>query len=260
MSQTAESKARLIYGYHAVLAKLRRDPESVLELFVADSRQDKRARDVLTLSQNLGIRLHTLEARRMDEMMGTRRHQGVIARVDGRRRALALSDVLETLVEPALLLVLDGVQDPHNLGACLRVADAAGAHAVIVPKDRAAPLNATAEKVASGAAETVPYVTVTNLARSLREMQEAGIWLLGAAGEAEDDLYAVQQTGPIAWVLGAEGEGLRRLTRETCDALVRIPMFGSVESLNVSVASGVCLFEARRQRECSRYSASSTSQ
>ena len=146
------------------------------------------------------------------------------------------------------MLVLDGVQDPHNLGACLRVADAMGAHAVVVPKDRAAGLNATVRKVASGAAETVPLVTVTNLARSLREIKEAGIWVVGAAGEAQSDLFTAKLDGPIAWVLGAEGEGLRRLTRETCDQLVRIPMFGSVESLNVSVASGICLYETRRQR------------
>ncbi|AWI77081.1 23S rRNA (guanosine(2251)-2'-O)-methyltransferase RlmB [Parazoarcus communis] len=181
-------------------------------------------------------------------MVGTRRHQGVIARIDGRHRELKLADVLESLDEPALLLVLDGVQDPHNLGACLRVADAVGAHAVIAPKDRAVGLNATAVKVASGAADTVPYITVTNLARALREMQEAGVWIIGAAGEAEQSVFDVDQKGPVAWVLGAEGDGLRRLTRDTCDVLAKIPMLGSVESLNVSVASGICLFEARRQR------------
>ena len=159
-----------------------------------------------------------------------------------------LDDVLENLTEPALLLVLDGITDPHNLGACLRGADAAGAQAVIAPKDKAVGLNATAIKVASGAADTVPYVTVTNLARSLREMQERNIWVLGADGEAEKDIYAIDQKGAVAWVLGAEGAGLRRLTRETCDELARIPMHGSVESLNVSIASGICLFETRRQR------------
>jgi 23S rRNA (guanosine2251-2'-O)-methyltransferase len=168
--------------------------------------------------------------------------------VNAATRFLALDDVLDTLAEPALILVLDGVTDPHNLGACLRVADAAGAHAVVAPKDRACGLNATAIKVASGAADTVPYVTVTNLSRSLREMQERGIWTIGAAGEAARDLYAVEQKGALAWVLGAEGDGLRRLTRDTCDELARIPMHGTVESLNVSVASGICLFEARRQR------------
>ena len=177
------------------------------------------------------------------------RHQGVVAKVSA---ALALphtlDGVLEGLSEPALLLVLDGVQDPHNLGACLRVADAMGAHAVIAPKDRAAGLNPTVRKVASGAAETVPFITVTNLARTLRELQELGIWVVGTAGEAENDLFGMKLDGPLALVLGAEGEGLRRLTRENCDQLARIPMFGTVESLNVSVAAGICLFEARRQR------------
>jgi 23S rRNA (guanosine2251-2'-O)-methyltransferase len=161
---------------------------------------------------------------------------------------IRVDDVLETLTEPALFLVLDGIQDPHNLGACLRVADAAGAHAVIAPKDRAVGLNATAIKVASGAADTVPYIVVTNLARTLRDLQESGVWCVGAAGEAGKSLYQIDQKVPTAWVLGAEGDGLRRLTRDTCDELAQIPMYGSVESLNVSVASGICLFEARRQR------------
>ncbi len=160
-----------------------------------------------------------------------------------------IHDVLESgLTEPPFFLVLDGVEDPHNLGACLRVADAMGVHAVIAPKDRAAGLNATVRKVACGAAETVPFIAVTNLARTLRELQEAGVFVVGAAAEAPSDLLNTSLTGPLALVLGAEGSGLRRLTEETCDALVSIPMFGSVESLNVSVASGICLYEARRQR------------
>ena len=246
----AEGRAdsRLIYGFHAVLGKLRRDPEVVFELYLSASRSDARAKEVAHLAEAQNVRLITAEADRLDGMVGTRRHQGVIARVDARSRELKLADVLEVLDENALILVLDGVQDPHNLGACLRVADAAGAHAVVAPKDRAVGLNATAIKVASGAADSVPYITVTNLARALREMQEAGIWVVGAAGEAEKSLYEIDQKGPVAWVLGAEGDGLRRLTRETCDELARIPMLGTVESLNVSVASGVCLFEARRQR------------
>ena len=182
-------------------------------------------------------------------MAGNARHQGVAARVDAARRVQHLEDVLDTLEEPPLLLVLDGVQDPHNLGACLRSADAFGVHAVIAPKDRAVGITATVEKVACGAAETVPYITVTNLARTLREMKERDIWVAGAAGEAEQDLNNFKHKGALAWVLGAEGEGLRRLTRETCDELVRIPMLGSVESLNVSVSAGICLFEARRQRK-----------
>lgn len=242
--------SRLIYGFHAVQAKLRQDPEAVLELYVDAQRQDARARDLLHLAQQLHARVIPADGERLDRMVGTRRHQGVVAKIDGRRKELKLPDLLDTLAadDPALILVLDGIQDPHNLGACLRVADAAGAHAVVAPKDRAVGLNATAVKVASGAADTVPYITVTNLARSLREMQEAGVWTLGAAGEADKSLYQIDQKGPVAWVLGAEGDGLRRLTRETCDELACIPMLGTVESLNVSVASGICLFETRRQR------------
>ncbi|MCK9282871.1 MAG: 23S rRNA (guanosine(2251)-2'-O)-methyltransferase RlmB [Rhodocyclaceae bacterium] len=242
------SDTRLIHGFHAVTAKLRHAAEDVKEIYLAEGRQDGRMRDLLKLAESHGVRVMPTDPVRLDGMAGGARHQGVVARVSAQQRYLALDDVLDNLCEPALLLVLDGVTDPHNLGACLRVADAAGAHAVIAPKDKAVGLNATAIKVASGAADTVPYVTVTNLARSLREMQERGIWVLGAAGEAEKDIYAVDQRGAVAWVLGAEGAGLRRLTRETCDELVRIPMHGSVESLNVSVASGICLFEARRQR------------
>ena len=181
-------------------------------------------------------------------MAGSKRHQGVVARVDARQRHVTLDDVLDTLAGPALLLVLDGVTDPHNLGACLRVADAAGAQAVIAPKDRACGLNATAIKVASGAADTVPYVTVTNLARALRDIKERDIWVIGTAGEAERSVYAIDQRRSVAWVMGAEGEGMRRLTRDTCDELAKIPMHGSVESLNVSVSAGVCLFETVRQR------------
>jgi 23S rRNA (guanosine2251-2'-O)-methyltransferase len=242
------SETRLIHGFHAVLAKLRHAADDVKEIYVAEGRQDARARDLLRAAQNAGVRVMPVDAARLDGMAAGQRHQGVVARVAAQPRYLALDDVLEALTEPALLLVLDGVTDPHNLGACLRVADAAGAHALVVPKDRACGLNATAIKVASGAADTVPYLTVTNLARSLREMQERNIWLVGAAGEAPRDLYALDQKGALAWVLGAEGSGLRRLTRETCDELARIPMHGAVESLNVSVAAGICLFEACRQR------------
>ena len=239
---------RLIFGFHAVLSKLRTVPGDVREIFIAEGRQDGRARDLVKLAEAQGVRVMPTDAARLDGMAGGGSHQGVVARVEAVQRALKLDDVLDGLSEPALLLVLDGVQDPHNLGACLRVADAAGAHAVVAPKDRACGLNATAVKVASGAADTVPYIVVTNLARALREMQERGIWVVGAAGEATKELYAIDQKGPLAWVLGAEGDGLRRLTRDTCDELARIPMHGSVDSLNVSVASGVCLFEARRQR------------
>jgi 23S rRNA (guanosine2251-2'-O)-methyltransferase len=239
---------RLIHGFHAVTAKLRHDPEGVREIYLAAGRQDGRARDLAQLAEARGVRVVPLDAARLDGMAGGGRHQGVVAKVSAQQKFLTVDDVLDELKEPALLLVLDGVTDPHNLGACLRVADAAGAHAVIAPKDRACGLNATAVKVASGAADTVPYIVVTNLARTLREIKERGIWTIGAAGEATKDIYAIEQKGPLAWVLGAEGEGLRRLTRDTCDELAKIPMYGSVESLNVSVASGICLFEARRQR------------
>ena len=243
------AERRFIYGFHAVVAKLRQSPDDIAEIFLDRQRQDARARDLVKLAETHGVRLIQADPARLDGMAGgNARHQGVVALVTGTQRVLKLDDVLDTLAEPALLLVLDGVQDPHNLGACLRVADAAGAHALIAPKDRACGLNATAIKVASGAAETVPYITVTNLARTLRELHERDIFTVGAAGEADTDLYAVDQRGALAWVLGAEGAGLRRLTRETCDQLARIPMLGSVESLNVSVASGICLFEARRQR------------
>ncbi|SMB27132.1 23S rRNA (Gm2251)-methyltransferase [Sterolibacterium denitrificans] len=243
------AERRFIYGFHAVIAKLRHSADDVAEIFLDRQRQDARARDLVKLAETHKVRLIQTDPARLDGMAGgNARHQGVVALVTGAQRVLKLDDVLDTLSEPPLLLVLDGVQDPHNLGACLRVADAAGVHALIAPKDRACGLNATAVKVASGAAETVPYITVTNLARTLRELQERDILTVGAAGEADTDLYVIDQRGPLAWVLGAEGAGLRRLTRETCDQLARIPMLGSVESLNVSVASGICLFEARRQR------------
>jgi 23S rRNA (guanosine2251-2'-O)-methyltransferase len=243
---------RFIYGLHAVNSRLRQSAGSVEEVYLASGRQDPRARDIAKLAESHGVRVIAVDAARLDGMAGGHvkagRHQGVVARVSAARPHVTLDDVLDTLAGPALLLVLDGVQDPHNLGACLRVADAAGAHAVVAPKDRAVGLTATAIKVACGAAETVPYVTVTNLARALREIRERGVCTVGADVEAAEDIYAADLKGPLALVLGAEGAGLRRLTRETCDSLVSIPMHGSVASLNVSVAAGVCLFEARRQR------------
>ncbi len=241
------SATRLIFGFHSVLAKLRHDAGAVREILVDAARHDARLRDLRTHAEFAGIRLLPVAAARLEAMAPGARHQGVIAIVDATQRHLSLDDVLDTLDEPAFLLVLDGVQDPHNLGACLRVADAAGAHAVIAPKDRAVGLTQTAVKVASGAAETVPYITVTNLARSLREIKERGIGVVGTDAEAPQDLYGASWPIACAWVLGAEGEGLRRLTRETCDQLVNIPMLGAVASLNVSVATGVCLFEARRR-------------
>lgn len=243
MSQTS-----LIYGFHAVSSRLRAHPASIQEIYLDEARQDKRAQALLASARQAGVRVILVERARLDGMAGRASHQGVLARARPVPLPVHLDDVLANLTEPALLLVLDGVQDPHNLGACLRVADAMGAHAVVAPRDRAVGLNATVRKVASGAAETVPFIPVTNLARSLRELKDQGVWLLGAAGEAEQDLFQTRLAGPLAWVLGAEGEGLRRLTRELCDELVRIPMFGTVESLNVSVAAGICLYETRRQR------------
>lgn len=242
------AESRFIHGFHAVSAKLRHDAEAVLEIHVAAQRGDARARELLSKAEAANVRIIPTDTARLDGMAGTHRHQGVVAKIDPRHKVMHLSDILEDLGENALFLVLDGITDPHNLGACLRVADAAGVHAVIAPKDRAVGLNATVLKVASGAADTVPYIVVTNLARTLRELKDAGVWCIGAAGEAEKDVYQVDQKGPVAWVVGAEGDGLRRLTRDTCDELAKIPMHGSVESLNVSVASGICLFEARRQR------------
>lgn len=237
-----------IFGFHAVTSRIRHNPQGVTEIYLERDRGDGRMQDLIKLAEAHHIRVIMAERHRMDGMAGHSKHQGVVAKVEALPQFHDIHEVLENLKEPALLLALDGVQDPHNLGACLRVADAMGVHAVIAPKDRAAGLNATVRKVASGAAETVPFVAVTNLARTLRELQEEGIWVVGTASEAKDDLLSVKLTGPLVWVLGAEGEGMRRLTRETCDQLVRIPMFGSVESLNVSVASGICLYETRRQR------------
>lgn len=244
------SNARIIYGFHAVLSRLRQNPEGIEEICIDKDRLDARMKDLLALAKEKSQRVMLLERVRLDGMASNGRHQGVVARVtDAPIPYMDIHDVLESLDESAFLLILDGVEDPHNLGACLRVADAMGVHAVIAPKDRAAGLNATVRKVACGAAESVPFIAVTNLARTMRELKDAGVWLVGAVAEAESDLFTAQFKGPIAMVLGAEGTGLRRLTAETCDALVRIPMLGSVESLNVSVASGICLYEARRQRQ-----------
>ncbi|HSD42183.1 MAG TPA: 23S rRNA (guanosine(2251)-2'-O)-methyltransferase RlmB [Burkholderiales bacterium] len=244
-------ESRVLIGFHAVLARLRADPGSMVEILVDESRHDARLGDVLRVAERAGVRVMRVPGKRLDGFYGGGRHQGIVARVEGRDEQASLEDVLERLTEPALLLVLDGVTDPHNLGACLRVADAAGAHAVIVPKDRSAGLSPIVTKVASGAAESVPFLTVTNLARTLDALKERGIWIVGAASEGEQDLYGADLPSPIAWVLGSEGEGLRRLTRERCDLLVRIPMHGQVESLNVSVAAGLCLYESRRRRRTS---------
>jgi len=240
------SAGRLIHGFHAVTAALR-SGVVVHELYLDAARADARMQDLLAVAKAKGVRVMTVDAARLDGLTGRARHQGVAARVAA-TLAQSLDDVLDGVTGDPLLLVLDGITDPHNLGACLRVADAAGVHAVVAPKDHAVGINATVSKVASGAAETVPYCMVTNLARTLRELKERAIWIVGADEAGEQSLHEATLKGPLAWVLGAEGEGMRRLTREHCDLLVRIPMGGSVESLNVSVASGICLFETVRQR------------
>jgi 23S rRNA (guanosine2251-2'-O)-methyltransferase len=243
-----QREPRVVFGFHAVLARLRADPGSVLEIFLDETRNDARARDLAAAAERAHVRLMRVPAKRLDGFYGGGRHQGVVARIEARRAADSLEELLETVIVPPLLLVLDGVTDPHNLGACLRVANAAGAHAVIAPKDRAAGISPIVSKVASGAAEATPYFMVTNLARTLGELKERNIWVVGADERAEKSLHEADLPESIAWVLGAEGEGMRRLTRESCDLLVRIPMRGAVESLNVSVAAGLCLFESVRRR------------
>jgi 23S rRNA (guanosine2251-2'-O)-methyltransferase len=240
--------AHAIFGFHAVLARLRADPSSVREIFLDENRKDARAKDLAAAAENAGVQLRRVSTKRLDGFYGGGRHQGVVAIAEERGARESLEDRLDSLKEPPLLLVLDGVTDPHNLGACLRVADAAGVHAVIAPKDRAAGISAVVSKVSSGAAESMPYYMVTNLARTLDELKERNIWIVGADERAQQTLYEAQLPDAIAWVLGAEGEGMRRLTRERCDLLVKIPMRGSVGSLNVSVAGGVCLFESLRRR------------
>jgi len=240
--------SKVLVGFHAVTSRLRQKPETVREIYVDAERADARAKDLRKLAERLGVRVISVDSKRLDGMAGGTRHQGVVANADDVKVPQFIEDVLESIEEPPLILVLDGVQDPHNLGACLRVADGAGAHAVIAPKDRSVGLTTAAIKVASGAAESVPYIVVTNLARTLRDLKDRGIWLIGADDSAPESLYTAKLEGALGLVLGAEGEGLRRLTRESCDLLVSIPMLGSVSSLNVSVASGVCLYEARRRR------------
>lgn len=235
-------------GFHAVRSRLRQKPESVREIYIDVERRDARAKELRALAAKLGVRVIAVDAGRLDGMSGGARHQGVVAQAEDLQMPQFVEDVLEGLEEPPLLLLLDGVQDPHNLGACLRAADGAGAHAVIAPKDRSCGLTTSAIKVASGAAESVPYIVVTNLARTMRELKERGIWLVGADDAAPQSIWDARLEGPLGLVLGAEGEGLRRLTKENCDLLAAIPMQGSVESLNVSVASAVCLYEARRRR------------
>ena len=253
------SSPKVLFGFHAVGVRLKTAPQSIVEIYFEPTRRDARMRQFIDKVNEAGVRLIEADGMRLSKLCGGHGHQGVAARVHAVEQVHSLDELLENLessqlalpkeqrVNP-LILVLDGVTDPHNLGACLRVADGAGVHAVIAPKDHAAGINATVAKVASGAAETVPYFMVTNLARTLGELKERNIWIIGTSDAAAQTLYQADLTGPVALVLGAEGAGMRQLTSKTCDQLVSIPMQGAVESLNVSVASGVCLYEALRQR------------
>ncbi|WP_215395825.1 23S rRNA (guanosine(2251)-2'-O)-methyltransferase RlmB [Rheinheimera oceanensis] len=240
--------ADLVFGIHAVGALLQRAPQDVLEMFVMKDRDDKRMQPLIQQARQNGVSVQFCNRKTLDDMVGGQ-HQGIIAkaRLQSSGSETDLAAIVAQQDKP-FILILDGVTDPHNLGAILRSADAAGVHAVVAPKDRSVKLTSVVRKVACGAAESVPFITVTNLARTLRELQDAGVWIVGTAGETETLVYNADLKGPLALVLGAEGEGLRRLTRETCDSLVKIPMFGTVSSLNVSVAAGICLFEAVRQR------------
>jgi 23S rRNA (guanosine2251-2'-O)-methyltransferase len=241
----------ILFGFHAIGVRLKVAPETVVELHVDATRRDARVRQLVERAREADTRILDSDETRLARLAGTPRHQGVVARVEALKRSNSLDDTLDAIPDgsgPPLLLVLDGVTDPHNLGACLRVADGAGVHAVVAPVDHAVGIGATVSKVASGAAETVPYFMVTNLARTLNELKERSIRIVGLAGEAETSLYDAELAGPLALVLGAEGKGMRQLTAKTCDALVKLPMAGVVESLNVSVASGIALYEAVRQR------------
>ncbi len=240
----------VLYGFHAVTVRLKTAPDTVVEVHLDTQRRDARMRGFAERAASAGAKVVDSDDARLSKLAGNDRHQGVAALVKPLPQRHSLDDILDDVAGgvPPLVLALDGVTDPHNLGACLRVADGAGAHAVIAPKDHAVGLNATVAKVASGAADTVPYFMVTNLARTLGELKERNIWCIGTSGDATKSIYQVDLKGPVALVLGAEGDGMRQLTRKTCDELVSIPMKGGVESLNVSVASGVCLYEALRQR------------
>ncbi len=242
----------IVYGLHAIEALIKQSPEEIQTLLIQKERRDQRMNQLIDLAQTQHVSIQRVALEQLEKYAPERVHQGVVALCAGKEQKVWQEHDLENLLEnidgPPLLLILDGVQDPHNLGACLRSANAAGVHAVIAPKDRAVGITPVVRKVACGAAELTPFISVTNLARTIRELKEKGIWLYGADGEATQTLYEMDFKGPAAIVMGAEGEGLRRLTRDECDFLISIPMLGSVSSLNVSVATGVCLFEVIRQR------------
>lgn len=242
----------LLYGFHSVASRLKRAASSFEALYVDARRDDARVRDLLKLAQEQGIKANMVDNERLEKLCPQRRHQGVVAVVSDQSLAADLDELLDALTEPPFLLLLDGVTDPRNLGACLRVADGAGVHAVIAPKDHACTLTEVAVQTASGAADTVPYLMVTNLAGTIEDLKERNIWVVGTADEASDSIYSLQLPAAVAWVLGAEGKGLRRLTRQRCDQLAHIPMAGQLSSLNVSVAAGIVLYETLRQRTVSR--------
>ena len=240
--------ARTIFGFHAINSRIRQHPESIQEIFLDESRHDQRVKSLIALAENQSIRISICDAVKLQKISGTTHHQGVAASILSIQNQISIETILDSVSDDTLLLLLDGVKDPYNLGACLRIADAFGAQAVVVPKDNAVGLTSTVYKVASGSAENIPLISVTNFARTIRFLKQKGIWVIGAAVEASDTLDHIKLSGPTAWILGSEGEGMRKLTRENCDQLIRIPMIGQVNSLNVSVAAGICLFETLRQR------------
>ena len=239
----------IVAGFHAVGARLRKDPDSIHCVYVDPARRDKRMMQMRDELKALGVRVMQASHERLNGMVSRDiPHQGIVAMADSLEVAMTFDDLMNDIRPDTLLLILDGITDPRNFGACLRSADAAGVQAVIIPKDRSASVTPAAAKAAAGASETVPVVTVTNLAAAIVELRDAGVTVVGAAGEATKTIYDFDQTGAFAWVMGAEGPGLRQLTRKRCDDLAKIPLTGSVESLNVSVATGICLFESVRQR------------
>ncbi len=245
-----KSSSDLIYGIHAVEAAIKHAAENITIIYIQADRNDKRLMNLINQAKSAKIKLQTITQMEMEKGFSEFNHQGVVAKIEGQRQyhEQDLEKLIHESAHVPLFLILDSVQDPHNLGACLRSANAAGVNAVIAPKDRAASITPIVRKVASGAAELTPFIAVTNLSRTLRQLRDLGVWIFGLDGEATSQLYSADLTAPTALVLGAEGEGMRRLTREHCDQLLAIPMAGSVSSLNVSVAAGICLFEAVRQR------------
>ncbi|HTT12817.1 MAG TPA: 23S rRNA (guanosine(2251)-2'-O)-methyltransferase RlmB [Burkholderiaceae bacterium] len=242
------SRANTVFGFHAVNARLKHAVASIQVLYVSEHRHDARMRDLVARAEGAGVKIMRADDRRLDALAGQNAHQGVVALCAESDQPVHLEDVLANVDATTLLLLLDGVTDPRNLGACIRTAAAAGASAVVVPRDRSASLTDVASKTAAGAAEMLPLIAVTNLARAMDQIKEAGVWIAGAAADADRTIFALDLRGPLAWVLGAEGGGMRRLTRERCDWLAHIPMHGGMENLNVSVATGICLFETVRQR------------